>query len=109
MRVSRKTSSHDRRLFWVICCWKVWRVAVMTGPLARPGQGAGGAAGGTGGTLGGAGGTVGGADAAPAPPPKPRSTVGTCVASGSASKKSRFLKPSGPAMRLLGMVTIVVL
>ena len=38
-----------------------------------------------------------------------RSTFGTLAASGSASKNSRFAKPSGPARRTFGNVAIAVL
>jgi len=38
-----------------------------------------------------------------------RATTGTWSASGSASKNSRRMKPSGPAIRTDGIVWIVVL
>jgi len=38
-----------------------------------------------------------------------RSTVGTLAASGSASKNSRFVNPSGPARRTFGKTWMEVL
>ena len=91
-------SRMERRLLERICSWKVSRASVMARTSAHGGRpsrarcASGPYAVGFSSSL-----------------PKPRSTLGTCSASGSASKNSRLLKPSGPAMRTLGKVAMEVL